>query len=136
MYRLMGLEGLSASRKSSCATMEAERTSSTSPFRQIMRSFSRREKMSEVWMPPETVSVTKGMGNALCGGREGVALWVDGKGWKVDMLRKWVVGRRVRAIEGRSARRVDLVMGSMVRLLCVLDVVVGEWEVDGCVSMY
>jgi hypothetical protein len=32
----------------------------------------------------------------------------------------------VRAIEGRSARRVDLVMGSMVRLLCVLDVVVGE----------
>ena len=70
-------------------------------------------------MPPETVSVTKGMGNALCGGREGVALWVGGKGWKVDMLRAWVVARRVWAIEGRRARRVDLAMGSMVRVLCI-----------------
>jgi len=76
------------------------------------------------------------MGRALCGGREGVALWVGGKGWKVDMLRKWVVGRRVRAIEGRRARRVDLVMGSMVRVLCGLDVVVGGWEVDGCLVMF
>lgn len=42
----MGLEGLSASRKRSCATMLALRTSSTSPLRQMMRSFSRREKMS------------------------------------------------------------------------------------------
>ena len=32
--------------------MLAERVSSTSPFRQMMRSFSRREKMSEVCQPP------------------------------------------------------------------------------------
>jgi hypothetical protein len=90
-------------------------------------------------MPPETVSVTKGMGRALCGGggREGVALWVvGGKGWKVDMLRAWAVGRRVRAIEGRRARSADLVMGSMVRVLCILVwllLVSGRWMgVFGC----
>ena len=126
MYREMGLEGLSASRKSSCATMEAERTSSTSPFRQIMRSFSSREKMSLVWMPPETVSVTKGMGRAEEGGcwrfcwREGVELRVDGKGWKaVDMLR--ACGWRVIVV--RRARRADLVMGSIVN--CGIGVFVG-----------
>jgi hypothetical protein len=77
-------------------------------------------------MPPETVSVTKGMGRALCGGREGVALWVGGN-LKEDMLRV-VVGRRVRVIEGRRARSVDLVRGSMVRLwcCCVVGVMVGE----------
>ena len=48
MYREMGFSGLSASRKRSCATMEAERDSSTGPFREIMRSFRRREKMSSL----------------------------------------------------------------------------------------
>lgn len=46
MYKLMGLCGLSASRKRSWATIEAEVVSSTPPLRQMMRSFSRREKMS------------------------------------------------------------------------------------------
>ena len=81
--------------------------------------------MSEVWMPPETVSVTNGMGRAEWGGREGVALWRGGKGWMVDMLRAWVVGRMVRAIDGRRARRVDLVMGSMVS--CYVCVECGGW---------
>jgi hypothetical protein len=84
-------------------------------------------------MPPETVSVTKGMGRALFGVWGWrvvlvVLLRVGGKGWKpVDMLRAWV-GRRVRVIEGRRARRVDLVRGSMVRLwcCCAVGVVVGE----------
>ena len=68
-------------------------------------------------MPPETVSVTKGMGKAEWGGREGVALWVIGKGWKpVDMLRrKWErCGWRVAVV--RRARRAERVMGSIVRL--------------------
>lgn len=93
--------------------MLADSTSSTSPLRQIIRSFSRREKMSEVWMPPLTVSVTKGMGSALLGGREGVALWETGKGWKVVMLRArvgvWIVGFAV-----RRARRDVLVKGCIV----------------------
>lgn len=64
-------------------------------------------------MPPETVSVTKGMGSALLGGRLGVALWETGKGWKVAMLRArvgmWVVGFAV-----RSARRDVLLKGCIV----------------------
>lgn len=44
--------------------MEAEDVSSTSPFKQIMRSLRSRLKMSCVCQPPPTVSVTKGMGNA------------------------------------------------------------------------
>jgi hypothetical protein len=42
----MGLSGLSASRKRSCATIDALTVSSTLPFRQTMRSFRSREKMS------------------------------------------------------------------------------------------
>lgn len=48
MYRFIGFSGLSASRKSSCATMDAEVVSSTSPLRHTMRSFSSREKMSSL----------------------------------------------------------------------------------------
>jgi hypothetical protein len=104
----------------------------------MMRSLRSREKMSLVWMPPETVSVTKGMGSADFGACwwgcwRVVVLRVGWKGWKpVDMLRV-VVGRRVRTIEGRRARRVDLVMGSMVRLwcCCVWCVVVDEVELGG-----
>lgn len=127
------MEGSEASRKSSWATMEAESTSSTSPFRQMMRSLRRREKMSEVWMPPWTVSVTKGMGRAalgwFCCWR--VALWVvGGKGWKVVMLRRRWVGRVLWTAEAfvRRARRVERVMGSIVGCGCVLlNVVVGWW---------
>lgn len=46
MYRLMGLSGLSASRNSNCATIDAETVSSTWPFRQTMRSLRSRENMS------------------------------------------------------------------------------------------
>ena len=90
-----------------------------------MRSFSRREKMSLVWMPPETVSVTKGMGRAEEGGWLLGVCWrvelrVGGKGWKVvDMLRAW--GWRVIVV--RRARRADLVMGSIVN--CGIGVFVG-----------
>lgn len=46
MYRVIGFEGASDSRKRSCATMDAERVSFTSPLRQMMRSWSSLEKMS------------------------------------------------------------------------------------------
>lgn len=46
MYKVMGFEGASDSRNRSCATMEAERMSSTGPLRQIMRSVRSLEKMS------------------------------------------------------------------------------------------
>ena len=46
MYRVIGFEGESDSRKRSWATMEAERTSSTGPLRQMMRSVRSLEKMS------------------------------------------------------------------------------------------
>jgi len=49
MYSEMSLSGLSASRKRSWATMAAEAVSFTSPFRQTMRSLSRRENMSSVF---------------------------------------------------------------------------------------
>jgi hypothetical protein len=39
MYRWMGFWGLSASRKRSWATIEADKVSSTSPLRQTMRSY-------------------------------------------------------------------------------------------------
>lgn len=38
MYRWIGFSGLSASRNNSCATIEADAVSSTSPLRQIIRS--------------------------------------------------------------------------------------------------
>jgi hypothetical protein len=104
--------------------MLAESTSSTSPLRQIMRSFKRREKMSEVWIPPETVSVTKGMGRAEVGGRVGVALWDAGKVkgcvWRVVMLRAFCWRGLVRrGVVVRRARRVVLVRASM--MCCVGD---------------
>ena len=46
MYSVIGFEGESDSRKRSWATMEAERTSSTGPLRQMMRSVRSLEKMS------------------------------------------------------------------------------------------
>ena len=46
MYRLIGFSGLSASRKRSCATTEALTSSSTLPFRHMIRSLRSREKMS------------------------------------------------------------------------------------------
>jgi hypothetical protein len=46
MYKLMGLSGLSASRKSNCATIVADIDWLTSPFRHIIRSLSSREKIS------------------------------------------------------------------------------------------
>ena len=73
--------------------------------------------MSLVWMPPETVSVTKGIGNALCGVWVGRPLWL---GWlwlwrdgKVVMLRAWErCGWRVTGL--RKARRADLRIGSIL----------------------
>lgn len=48
MYKFMGLSGFSASRNSICATIDAEVLWSTSPFKQMMRSFSSREKISSL----------------------------------------------------------------------------------------
>ena len=59
---------------------------------------------------------------------------VGGKGSRVDMLRAWV-GRRVWAIEGRRARMVDLVKGSMVVVCVVVGVVLwlsSEGLMVGC----
>lgn len=52
MYNVIGLLGASDSRKRSCATMEAERTSSTGPLRQMIRSVRSFEKISDVLHPP------------------------------------------------------------------------------------
>ena len=48
MYIEMGFSGFSASRYSNCAMTVADIVSSTSPFKVMMRSCKRREKMSEV----------------------------------------------------------------------------------------
>lgn len=99
--------------------MEAERTSSTSPLRQTMRSFKSREKMSDVWKPPPTVSVTKGMGRAelgglgccdalLCDGWNGsCAVVVRARTLRMGML-------DFRSVGERSARDANLVRGSIV----------------------
>lgn len=53
MYKWIGFSGLSASRKSNCATMDAESVSSTCPFRQTTRSLSNLEKISSVGAPSQ-----------------------------------------------------------------------------------
>lgn len=68
IYNDIGRSGASASRNSSCATMDADTVSSTAPFRQMIRSLRSREKMSYVCHPPDTLSVTMGVGVQLRGG--------------------------------------------------------------------
>lgn len=88
IYKFIGFCGFSASRKSSCATTLAEVISSTSPLRQMMRSLSRREKISWVCHPPPVTSVTNGKGNADRGESGCVVLYNLGeKDCKVEIAR-------------------------------------------------
>jgi hypothetical protein len=74
-------------------------------------------------MPPETVSVTKGMGRADVGGRVGVALWDAGKVkgcvWRVFMLRARRVVVVWRRVVVRRVRSVDFARASMLVVCCV-----------------
>lgn len=92
MYSEMGFSGASASRKRSCATMDAETDSSTAPLRQMIRSINRRENMSCVRQPPPIVSVTYGVGTqfwaACVGGVEG--------GWGKEVVLVFCVEKRRR----------------------------------------
>lgn len=83
-----------------------------------MRSFRSREKISDVWKPPPTVSVTKGMGRAELGGLGCDALLCNG--WNercavVVRARTLRMGMlELRSVGERSARNADLVRGSIV----------------------
>lgn len=74
--------------------------------------------MSDVWKPPPTVSVTKGMGSAELGGLGCCdALLCDGwNGRCAVVVRARTLGLcmfDVRSIGERSARRADLARGSI-----------------------
>lgn len=75
--------------------------------------------MSDVWKPPPTVSVTKGMGSAELGGLGCCdALLCEGWNGRCAVLvraRTFALGMLdVRSIGERSARNADLVRGSIV----------------------
>ena len=64
MYIEMGFSVDCASRYRSCATTTDARSSCMGPLRQMMRSCSRREKMSNALSPRGVLSTTMGMSEA------------------------------------------------------------------------